>query len=539
MSGSGFSNPIVGGGGALVIPAIRSPNYNPALNQGWTINKDGSATFYSISLPGFTAGVKATFSSTQPPAPNVGDLWYNTAAGLALSQWNGSAWVPHQIGTGAIAPNAVTPALQAIGDTANPNPYFAGGDVSNWSTTAGVLNFTGIPTAGAVAYPFAGEITCNPGAAFPGIIGTFFAANPGDPVQVNGWFQCNASVQFGIQYYDAAFNFLGENITIVPAGGWQYAQIAGTVIGGATQAVLFVGVNNGSATGSEVIDCTALTVLTKINGGLLTPGSTINSPIISAGTFMGSVFEGTNWLENANGQFMYSGTPALGNLILSIAPTATTDPFGNGVPAGFWVYFAGDKIGLYNQGTSPAVMAIPASASISAASGMFAFITAAGLATEQVWLALTSGKESGNSDAAIQVVSASADNSLPAKMIFEFGGAIWGTLQAATGLIADAWHNIALDAGWTSVVTPQYRFLPDGNVEARGQATHAGFTVATNINNSNPLAAAYRPAATRVYRPPVAGDAAATVAMGTGGVFQARASGFTATQVFLDGTYSI
>lgn len=42
------------------------------------------------------------------------------------------------------------------------------------------------------------------------------------------------------------------------------------------------------------------------------------------GTFLGSVI-----VEGANGVFVYSGTPALGNLIISIAGQAGVDPYGN------------------------------------------------------------------------------------------------------------------------------------------------------------------------------------------------------------------
>lgn len=541
MSG-GFGNPIVGGGGALVYPAIHSPNYDALAGTGWTINKDGSATFFSISLPGFAAGVKVTFSSTEPPSPAVGDLWYNVADGLLLSQWNGSDWVPFQIGTGAIAANAVTPALQAAGDTTNPNPFFSGGDTSSWTPFNGAI-LGSVATTG-LGYPFAGQLTTTPGQAFPVIGGLTFPANPGDPVQVNGWFNTNCDALLEIAFFDNLGNFLGDIETDIAStgGAWQYLACVGNVPSGAAAASLGWGIHVGSTIGTEVVLGTGMTVLTKVNGGLIEQGSTITGPIITAGTIMASVFEGTNWLENADGQFMYSGTPALGNLLLSIAPTSGTDPFGNPFTAGFWVYFAGSKIGLFNQGTSPAVLCVPSSASSTVDAGMFAFITAGGLVTEQQWNTLTSGKESGNADAAIQLISASSNNAIPASMVFEFGGTVWATLQLATGLIVDSWHNITLDAGWTSVVTPQYRMTPSGDVELRGQASHAGFTAATNINNSNPLPSAtpfaYRPAATRIYRAPTAGDAAATVAMGTGGVLQARASGFSATQVILDGQYS-
>lgn len=44
-----FSNPITGGQGALVRPAIKSPNYAPG-GPGWSINRDGSAEFADLIL---------------------------------------------------------------------------------------------------------------------------------------------------------------------------------------------------------------------------------------------------------------------------------------------------------------------------------------------------------------------------------------------------------------------------------------------------------------------------------------------------------
>ena len=45
-------------------------------------------------------------------------------------------------------------------------------------------------------------------------------------------------------------------------------------------------------------------------------------------------FKGTNFIINSSGAFFYSGTPALGNLVTSIAPAAGTDQFGNPFKAG-------------------------------------------------------------------------------------------------------------------------------------------------------------------------------------------------------------
>lgn len=45
-------------------------------------------------------------------------------------------------------------------------------------------------------------------------------------------------------------------------------------------------------------------------------------------------FVGTDYVINASGAFFYSGTPAAGNLIVSIAPNPGADAFGNAYPAG-------------------------------------------------------------------------------------------------------------------------------------------------------------------------------------------------------------
>jgi hypothetical protein len=47
----GFSNPIAGGGGALIRPSIHSPDF-VAGSAGWSINKDGTAEFNGITVRG-------------------------------------------------------------------------------------------------------------------------------------------------------------------------------------------------------------------------------------------------------------------------------------------------------------------------------------------------------------------------------------------------------------------------------------------------------------------------------------------------------
>lgn len=112
---AGFAHDIAGGGGNLIAVSVQSPNFVHGVS-GWQIARNGSAEFQDVILPAGTGGITATFSATAPGSPNVGDLWYDTADGLLLSQWSGSAWVPYQIGTGAVASGAIT-ATQIAGST--------------------------------------------------------------------------------------------------------------------------------------------------------------------------------------------------------------------------------------------------------------------------------------------------------------------------------------------------------------------------------------------------------------------------------------
>jgi hypothetical protein len=172
MAAGGFSNPIVGGDGALVFPSIHSPNFVHGVS-GWSINKDGSAEFQDVILPG-TVGTTVTFAAVAPVSPAVGDVWYDTAAGLEANQWNGSAWVPYQIGTGAIAGGAITGSLVASG--AITAAKLAAGIVYAGivdSTTVNAATFTGsvfegtdfiLNSAGAFFYsgtPAAGNLVCS------------------------------------------------------------------------------------------------------------------------------------------------------------------------------------------------------------------------------------------------------------------------------------------------------------------------------------------------------------------------------------------
>lgn len=67
-----FTNPITGNNGALLIPAIKSPDYVAGVS-GWSINKDGSAEFNDLTVR-FTAGLVAQDCGTA----NAGGATFST-----------------------------------------------------------------------------------------------------------------------------------------------------------------------------------------------------------------------------------------------------------------------------------------------------------------------------------------------------------------------------------------------------------------------------------------------------------------------------
>lgn len=70
--------------------------------------------------------------------------------------------------------------------------------------------------------------------------------------------------------------------------------------------------------------------------------------VVATGTITATAFIGTDFVINSSGEFFYSGTPANGNLILSLANTSGTDAQGNTYVAGLGIYTASTNIGSWN-----------------------------------------------------------------------------------------------------------------------------------------------------------------------------------------------
>lgn len=88
----------------------------PQAGETWLLTQDlGMWTFAAI-VAGSSAQLagslavrqRITASSSAPASPAGGDIWINESDGNAISVWSGSAWTALALGTGALAPGAVT-----------------------------------------------------------------------------------------------------------------------------------------------------------------------------------------------------------------------------------------------------------------------------------------------------------------------------------------------------------------------------------------------------------------------------------------------
>jgi hypothetical protein len=200
----------------------------------------GPASAQASAIPFAPGGAAVTVSSSAPVSPSLNDLWYDSANGNRLNQWNGTAWVLYQYGQGAIATGAIT---------AN--------EIANNTITAAQI--------------LAGTITA-----------AQIAANTITAAQI-------------------------------AAGTITAAQIAASTI---TAAKLAAGIVY-----AGIVDATTIKALQYVASG-------------------------------ASGQFLaYSGTPAAGNLIVSLSGAAGTDGFTNPFAKGVEIQSGG--LILDDQGSDP------------------------------------------------------------------------------------------------------------------------------------------------------------------------------------------
>jgi hypothetical protein len=208
-------------------------------------------------------------------------------------------------------------------------------------------------------------------------------------------------------------------------------------------------------------------------------------------------FDGTDFEINSAGAFFYSGVPAAGNLIISIAPVSGTDPHGNAYPSGLAIY-------TVISGTTYAIRLGESTISGANVPGLF-LVNETGAAPFEP--PLFSFGNADNTGAAVEIYSGLALAGSKASFIecadSTLSGVTNGEIVMRAGQIdqtgavafADQWNTLGpIGNGW-STAHGRYRLTTMGELEIDIALTGAGAT--GTLTWPNTLPAAYRPVITR------------------------------------------
>lgn len=270
-------------------------------------NVASPASSQTAGLP-VAGGPQVTIGLTAPSSPAVGDLWFNGNNGYQLEQWNGSAWVPYQWGSTAIAAGAIT-AVQIAANTITAAQIQAGA-ITATQLAAGTITSSqiaaGTITAGDIA---AGTITAQllaAGLVVAGIIdGTTITGNTINGAVFNGPdFRINSAGAF---FYSGTPGSGNLTASIAPSSGtdsFGNAYLAGiTAYSGSDYANLNNGVGTFTAAAAlNVAGPVAASGTSTFSGNVDVTGSgalQVSGPL----TVSGSVYFNGSGMDLGNGSF--------------------------------------------------------------------------------------------------------------------------------------------------------------------------------------------------------------------------------------------
>jgi hypothetical protein len=280
----------------------------------------------------------------------------------------------------------------------NPNPFFNGGDLTGWFVTNGSLAATASVPAGAPGSPpwcalvASTSVNCRiSGSTSP------FPTTPGQPYVMTAWVYnpsgSAVSVAIGFNWTSgtttiscppaswtalttvqtcpggvtSAYQVLGPNasgVTIYVTAAVAAGQVSGQLIAAQTVTANQIAANTITASQIAASTITAAQIAantitaSQIAAATITAAqiaaNTITAAKIAAGTIVAGIVNGTTITgasivaDGSSGEFLaYAGTPAFGNLVLSVSPQSGTDLLGNPYPQG---------LGLFNSNTQYTTM---------------------------------------------------------------------------------------------------------------------------------------------------------------------------------------
>lgn len=401
-----------------------------------------------------------------------------------------------QVPGGLIQAATVTPAQIAsltaslvgpTGGVLNSNPYFTGGDSLGWKTGGGAgsnatFTVTSTPPAGS-GFPFAGELTSNGSGSYSmseeGPDGPFTVINSANYVVNALVYSPTGSVRAGMNWWNNG-NYVSTsfNTIAVPANTWTWvSSVVTSPAAGINRGNPFLTGNSASA---YTMYAVAITVLPQVPGSLIEAGTVtaaqiaaqtitaaqlaagivyagiVDATTINAATFTGSTFQGTNWIEDASGSFLYSGTPSANGLIASIAPAGGTEDYGN-------VYFAGTASYLHTT--------LPASHYLALTMDGNGFTVYTASTEAGPWTEISNISYRQFSSSAFEGLYVENHNSgvslwLPTTGGAAFRSASLSAVDPNVTIALETWHNMTLANGWTvgSGGHARYKLMPDNTV---------------------------------------------------------------------------
>lgn len=437
---------------------VPDPPSTPALTPGilellaaWDGEMDDGSTplsdfaavqVHCSQVAGFTpSGATLQGSLTGPGTFRIGGLsatvtyWVTlVAVNAAGNQSSPSAYASAQPLTAASAIQAGSLTAQQLGipgGVLNPNPWFAGGYGGDWAATNGTFDVVPASAAPAgIAYGNIGQCVNNGTAAgWMGENGGNFTVVPGAPYLVTAWVNSTSgAVSLGIAWtetgtYQAATT---APVTVTP-GVWTQAQAVITApASGVNGGYPVVGTQ--TADGSTIY-AVAILVLPSIPGTVIQAG-TITADQIAAATITGAeiaaevslsapvinggIITGASIIADGTGSeyLGYSGTPAAGNLVLAIAPTAGSDGLTNSWSQGISVFDSADNFISLIPGSTNYIKMWSGATHTMQPPYIYGSLENAGLTTEFQFLAMVSGQQVGSTgNAAVQLFSDSNDGS--------------------------------------------------------------------------------------------------------------------------------
>jgi len=480
-----FRNYSLTKGGQLTIAQIMSPDFVHGVS-GWRLGKDGSLEAHDVIIPAGSGGTVVTFAGAAPSSPNVGDVWYNTSDGLEANVWNGMAWVPFQIGTGAIGTGAVGTSQLSASVTARS----LGGVTTSISPTA-----------------------------------------PSSPLTGDLWFNAGNGYQLE-QYNGSAWVPVTWNGSdVISAGTVTAATIAANTITAAQIAAGTITATqiSAGAIGTTQLAANAVTAA-KIAANTITAAqiaaNTITASQLAAGIVYAGIVNGTTITgativaDGSSGEFLvYSGTPATGNLVASVSPVSGTDSHSNAYKAGVVVYDTSGTSYVQLLAASPAEMNVGTGDTAESIPGRITSLVSGSGAARFIQTSLAAAHMTGEASGAganCQVISPNEGLTTPpiAQLVSSDGtnfcvveaqptqiylngpvNATEGTESNPTKITTGTWHAVTLANGWgTQNTIFSVRLMPDNTAwicgELRQSSAPSSTTVAT-------LAAPYLPVSTQ------------------------------------------